>query len=395
MMAATRWFQHTIALAVVFLTLMAAFTAFFDRFYSAHFTFDLDYSAHHHFAIVIENGKQAQLRIPHVLYHVVLVVIKNTANIEDSRTISVFLAALFRALLGVGLFVAIKYSIPKRLPNTLVAVITILLLWISPIYFWYNPPTFIGYINSLPYHNPTQNLMLVFVIPASLIALRAILPQPFKSLNRRIFFVLFSLLIILSLSLSKPSYSIALLPALGLLVLYRSLRRLPVDWALLIVGIGAPVAFMLAVQYVVTYTETERFAIAVGWLEFFRYRELEDSVVFARLALSVVFPVVVYALHCKAAWKDSYLNLAWLVFGVSLIWSYLLYEQGDRIGDGNFVWSAYAALFVLMFSTVLFLIKQYATQPFKLSWRLGLSIAAFLLHLGSGFYTAIRVIAGI
>ncbi len=255
----------------------------------------------------------------------------------------------------------------------------------------FNAPVFVGYINHLSFHSPTQNLMLIFVVPTSLVALRAISPRPFRNLNQRAFFTLLAILVILLLSLSKPSYSIALLPALGLLVLYRVIRRLPIDWWLLIFGIGVPSLLMLLLQYIVTYSDPQRPSIAVGWLTFFNVH-LEGTVdVLTRLALSMVFPSVVYLLHAREARKDDYLTLAWLTFGLSLIWAYLFYETGRRTADGNFVWSSYAAMLVLMFSSLLFLIKQYATQPFKLSWRLALSAAVFLLHVGSGVYAAISV----
>jgi len=79
--------------------------------------------------------------------------------------------------------------------------------------------------------------------------------------------------------------------------------------------------------------------------------------------VSIAFPLIVYALHFRCARKDNYLNMSWLVFGVSCVWSYFFYEDGQRIGHGNFVWTAYIALFVLMFSSILFLIKHYSKRP--------------------------------
>lgn len=389
-MPASRSLPLTVSLVAVSLILVATFVPVFYSFYAAN---NHDYVGHYSFAIAIEDGWR--LSIPHILYHILLILAKNTLGLEDIKEVAVTLQTAFRILIGLSLFMALKTQMGSQLTDALAAIVVLLLMWAAPIYLWFKPPLFLGYINYLPYHNPTQPLMLIFTVPMSLIAWRAVSPQPFTSLNRRIFLMLLSVLIVLLLSLSKPSYSIALLPALGLVVLYRLIRRLPLDWMLLIVGIGVPVLLMLALQYLVTYTDMQRASIGIGWLKFLRVYGFGDSLVFARLALSMVFPVTAYALHFREARRDDYLSLSWLVFAVSLIWAYLFYEQGQRVGDGNFVWSAYAALFVLMFSTVLFLVKQYATQPFKLSWRLGLSIAAFLLHFGSGIYAAVRVAAAI
>ncbi|MCS6872620.1 MAG: hypothetical protein NZ571_14320 [Anaerolineae bacterium] len=389
-MLESRPLSLTVSLLVLAFIIAATFIPVFHSFYDTN---DLDYMHHHGFAKAIEGGEQ--LKIPHVLYHTVLIIVQNILGAQDTKQISTILLTIFRVLVGCSLLIAIKLQTPGQLTNALTVVAVALLLWTAPIYLWFNPPIFLGYINYLPYHNPTQNLMLIFVVPTSLIALRAIAPQPFKSVNQRVFFTLLSVLVVLLLSMSKPNYSIALLPALGLIVLYRFLRRLPIDWSLLIFGIGAPISLMLAVQYIVTYTDTQRASVGIGWLEFFRYYRTEDSEVFAKLALSAIFPVVVYGLHLRQVQRNDYLNLAWLVFGAGLVWSYLFYEQGERLSAGNFVWSAYAALFVLMFSTLLFLIKQYATKPFRLSWRLGLSIAAFLLHVCFGVYAAVRVVAAV
>ncbi|MCS6872700.1 MAG: hypothetical protein NZ571_14730 [Anaerolineae bacterium] len=384
--------KQTITFNVVLLSLVivAVFTPVAYGFYRLY---PGDFIGHQDFAEGME--KNGEVKRPHVLYHVIFTMLRNCMGNQGIEGVFLLMATFLYVMIGIGLFLSLSLHAPAAIMKISLLSIVVLLLVSKPIYIWFNLPQFIGYINYVSHHNPTQILLTVFVVPVSLIALRAISPQPYRNLNQRIFLISFSALIVLLLSVSKPSYSIALLPALGLVVLYRLLRRLPIDWTLLIISIIFPSLTLLSVQYVTAYIAEQETAIGIGQLEFFRVHRLQAWEVFVRLTLSILFPAVVYRLYISEALKNDYLNLAWLTFGVSLAWSYLLHEQGNRLGDGNFVWSSYVSLFVLMFSTVLFLLKQHAAESFRLSCRFVVSGVAFLLHVGSGVYTAVRVIAGL
>ena len=77
-----------------------------------------------------------------------------------------------------------------------------------------------------------------------------------------------------------------------------------------------------------------------------------------QLLLSLAFPLVVYLLFFAQARKHLYLNLSWTVFFMSVFMFYCLYESGPRIGHGNFIWSSYVSVFVLMFASLMFLNQQ-------------------------------------
>jgi hypothetical protein len=215
------------------------------------------------------------------------------------------------------------------------------------------------------YHSPTQILLYVLILPVSLISLRAIVPQPFGSLNQRVFFVMLSALTVLAMSLSKPSYTIALLPSVGLLAMYRLVRRLPVDWSLLIFGVILPQVLMLGLQYVVAYGDPQRASVRIGFLQPLRFygTSVEPIEVLPGFILSIIFPLTVYAFYYDEARKDNYFNLSWITFGIGSVWSFFFYEDGPRLGHGNFSLTASSALFVLMFSSILFLIKHYSKRP--------------------------------
>ncbi|MFN7209039.1 MAG: hypothetical protein ACK4P1_01440, partial [Aggregatilineales bacterium] len=156
----------TITLAFFLVITAAIFILFFENFYRVN---PVDYLAHYNFAMSIENGER--LILPHVLYHIVLIVIKNILGIQDPIKLTATLLALFRVSVGIILIVAIKLQFAQLKNNVVVAIIVFIFLWTAPIYLIIDSPTFIGYVNHLSLHSPTQNLMLIFVVPTSLVAL--------------------------------------------------------------------------------------------------------------------------------------------------------------------------------------------------------------------------------
>ncbi len=370
-----------LALAVIFAPVFAVTILEFGR----------DYYGHYKIAQRIQNGEA--LNTPHVFYHVLFIGLRSIFPLRVSLT-HWLLVTSFRALLGVLLFTILKAQLSERLAFGWSGVVIVLFLLSAPLYMQPDPldaligrnqlVVKLGYLNYLVYHNPTQNLMMIFVVPVSLFALRAVAPQPYRNGNQRAFLTALSALLLTLMTLSKPSYLIALLPALGLAVLYRLVRRLPVDWWLLIFGLGLPAVLMLALQYVVAYGDPDRASVQIGVLTVFRGYGLQVWDVVLRHLLSLIFPLVAYLLHLKHALKDDYLNFSWLVFGASLIWSSFVHEGGARLLHGNFVWTAYAALFVLMFSSILFLLKHYAARAYKLTPGAVATLIAFGLHVISG-----------
>lgn len=343
----------------------------------------IDYEVHYFIAIAIEEN--IPVFVPHILYHVLIIGFKNFFPVLEPYQISILLMVSIKALLGITLLMALRANLPKPTRQFPLIALTLAILIFTPVHLSYDAAfLLIGYLNYTIYHNPTQNLMMIFVVPVSLFALRAVVAQPYRNGNQRVFLTALSALLLTLMTLSKPSYLIALLPALGLAVLYRLVRRLPVDWRLLIFGLGLPAVLMLALQYIVAYGDPDRASVQIGVLTFFRAHDLQGRDVLLRHLLSLVFPLVAYLLHLKYALKDDYLNFSWLVFGVSLIWSSFFYEGGARLLHGNFVWTAYAALFVLMFSTILFLLKHYAARAYKLTPGAVATLIAFGLHVISG-----------
>jgi hypothetical protein len=313
-----------------------------------------------HYSIATELRDSQFPSTPHILYHFFIIIVSDGLALDQAQA-SLALAVIFRVITGVFMYVYIKSSTPLDYKSS--AIVVILFLLAVPVYIL--EPYNVGYVHYAIYHSPTQILLYVFIIPASLISLRAIISRPFKNLNRRVFFTMLSALLILAMSLSKPSYAIALLPGVGLLAMYRLVRRLPVDWSLLIFGVILPQVLILGLQYLVAYGDPQRTSVQVGFLQPLRFygARVEPIEVLLGFILSIALPLAIYAIYYDEARKDNYFNLSWITFGIGSVWSFFFYEDGPYLNAGNFSLTASSALFVLMFSAILFLIKHYSKRP--------------------------------
>lgn len=322
-----------------------------------------DYPWHHDIAERYSNGEN--IGTPHVLYHVLVLLLGDLFALAPDQTAAI-LAVAFKAATGVSLFFIIRAQPQSSISDKLNILIVSVFLLTVPLYVAIEPSVLFFPPSYTVYQSPTQNLLFLLVVPASLIAMRAAIPQPFENANQRAFFTLLFGLFNALVLISKPSYSIALLPSLALIVLYRLIRRLPIDWTLLILGVLLPQVILLGVQYIVTYNDPNRASVEIGFLAFLQESGMAQGEIVLRVALSLAltlaFPAVVYILHFKDALQDDYLNFAWLTFGISCIWGYFFYESGVRFNHANFFSTANSALFVLMFSTILFLIKHYSAN---------------------------------
>ena len=259
----------------------------------------------------------------------------------------------------------------------------------------------LGYINPIVYHNPTSVTERLFVIPLSLLALHIFCGRTHRSLNQRVYITLLSASVALLATLAKPSFIFALLPGCCLFALWRAYRRHNVDWLLLVYGFCLPGAILMGLQYLLVYeSQSDGSAIAIGLFTTMRHW-IPTWHIPIQLVLSLAFPLTVLALYFERARQHLYLNLCWIIFAVSAAMAYLLYEDGPRVTHGNFVWSSYSAIFLLMFASLLFLLEQHAREQhlgtgsgdltlagLRVSRRVAIASLAFALHLlfGIAYY---------
>lgn len=359
----------------------------------------VDFDSHIEFALALPNSTQ----VNHVLFHAIFLSIHQMAPSVPHTDAA--LAAILLVMLPVPLivFAWLRKAADDSLSIIVLIALSLALTIVASITIWSNR-YMIGYINPIVYHNPTSIAARLFVIPLSLLAFRIFLAQPYRNLNHRVYVMLLSAPLVLLSILAKPSYAFALLPACGLFALWRVYRRQRVDWLLLLGGFCIPGGLLSGLLYLLAYASAEsESAIRIGVFTFI-HSWIPTWRIPIQFLLSLVFPLAVFALYFARARRNLYLIMCWVIFAVSVLPVYFLYEDGTRAGHGNLIWGSYNAIFLLMFASLLFLVKQHAREAqsgssdfslfgSNISGRLAIAMLAFGLHLLSGIAYYYRFIA--
>ncbi len=330
----------------------------------------------------------------HVLFHAIFLSMHHIAPSVPQTDVA--LAAILLVMLPVPLivFALLGKAAEDTLSITVMIALSLALTIVAPITVW-SIKYMIGYINPIVYHNPTSITARLFVIPLSMLALRIFQARPYRNLSHRVNVMVLSATLMLLSILAKPSYAFALLPACSLVALWRVIQRQGVDRLLLFCGFCIPGGLLLGLFYLLTYASAEsESAIRIGVFTFFR-QWLPTWRIPIQFLLSLVFPLAVFALYFERALRNLYLIMCWVIFAVSVLPVYFLYEDGPRISHGNLVWGSYNAVFLLMFASMLFLVKQHAREAqsgssdimlfsIGISRKMAIAMLTFGLHLLSG-----------
>ena len=341
--------------------------------------------------------------IGHVLFHAVVKVYRQLMPAASQEALLLASILTFMQPLPVIIFLLLKKASRQILPNIVVAVLALALTVAAPVTIWIENPDMIGYINSIVYHNPTLIALRLFVIPLSIMSLWAINMRSYHDFNQRFFWLLATAAVVMLATLSKPSYTIALFPGLFVFALWRRLKGGAVDWVFMIWGLYIPGSIVLAIEYLYVFEAGLEHGgtIMIEPLKLMRVWVPTIWRIPIQLVLSLVFPIGVYALYFDAARKNLYLNFSWIVFGVGAMYSYAFYQLGPGFKSGDFLWSGYSAVFVLMFASLLFLVEQHvqgfgnkdvklSRRGLRLLARSGIAVSIFAIHVLSGLAYYIR-----
>lgn len=257
--------------------------------------------------------------------------------------------------------------------------ISLVLLLAGPINLltWASNNMLQGYIPTSAYHSPT----LVLLRPLALaLFLQCVRVFTTTSVSR---FGLIAAAVVTALStLAKPNYTVAIVPALGLLAGYAFIRKQPVNWPLLIIGIFVPAAEILLWQLNhVRGTELGGFMIApFAVMSIFSPTDL-----LPKFLLSILFPLTVTAFYWQNARRDKAMIFAWLSFAVGAFYTYFISESQNP-SNANFTWSGQITLFILFVAAAVFFFRQntvlFAERRFKPAFLIGMVVLG--LHLVGG-----------
>lgn len=294
--------------------------------------------------------------LPHFLYHATVIGTSELFPGLSQRMQGGIPVVIFAIGLALSVYWLLRHTLREVGNNSeyLPVMLTMVLTTIEPILI---TGTNISYLFPTVYHSPTQIILRFWVLPVTLLALRALNPHPYRSSRRQVMFVVFAVILMILMTLTKPNYTLSLLPALGLIGLYRIIRRQPLDWPLLL-GLGVTGTVLLGLQFISTYNAPDESRIMFG---VFRFMTLWAPPLFVVLQFfaSIAFPLYVAIAFRAQAKKDPLLNLTWVIFLISAVFAYFVHETRPRLYHGNFTWGAYVSLFVLFVASILFLIREH------------------------------------
>ena len=309
-----------------------------------------DYDLHLSFANALVSGEEIPaFTLAHPFWQAAVIFVGKLFSISLDK------AAVVVQLLGYLFLAAVLYYYFKNVlqkSSTLVQMVLLVSLLIAaPIFLlvFLDKLYYLGYIGITTYHNPTINLLKPFAL---IILIYAVSLVEGKKHNWKEILLVFSSVVISTLI--KPSFIICLIPALGILILYRIYKKEQLDWRMLVTGMAIPSALILIGQYYLTYIADEP-GVIFAPLAVMRFY---SDWILVKLFLSIWFPLLLGLIYFKEMKQNSSMRLTWLVFVFGLIYTYFFAEDGDRFQHGNFGWSGEIAMFLLFVNSVRFLAKK-------------------------------------
>jgi hypothetical protein len=235
---------------------------------------------------------------------------------------------------------------------------------------------YLGYLAMNSFHNPTSLLLKPIALLQFIYTLHAF-NNPKISVRE---IVITAVLSILS-AYAKPSFTICLLPALGIMVIIYWFKKQTIHWNLLIWGICLPSAIVLFAQFLLSYTGNQEDSIIFS---LFGVMHSTSNYLFAKLLLSITFPMLLTIFYRKRIMSSPKMLLAWICFIVGAFYSYFLAESGPHFRDGNFVWSGEIAIFILFFASTAFFLEEIVKSGIIKNIFQKVISGAWVLHLVSG-----------
>lgn len=225
---------------------------------------------------------------------------------------------------------------------------------------------YLGVFTANPFHNATYMAARPFAILAFLWYVK-LLPGYEKGLGSRrgegeaspgmwdyIWFSVF----LFAATMTKPSFTLAMVSAAGLLMLYRLLRAglrnfLPT----LQLGLCfIPTFLALLYQYRGVFVPGEGQEGGLGFCLGEVWADYCDNIPLG-ICLAIGFPLVVLVLNYREGRKDAMFRFSWLLYVVSFAEAFFLYEKGFRKVDFNFSWGYMYGIFFCHFGALMLLLR--------------------------------------
>ena len=261
--------------------------------------------------------------------------------------------------------------------------------------------TYLGVFTANPYHNATYVAARPFAILAFIWFVR-LLPVYGSGLRKKVDgtennaaelsdYILFSVFLLLA-TMTKPSFTLVLVGAAGLIMLFRLFRA---GFRNFIPTIQLGLCFMptfaaLLYQYGGVFVAKEGAEGGIGFTFGEVWGYYCDNIPLA-IGLAIGFPLLVLVLNFKELKSNTLFRFSWQLYLMSFVMAFFLYEKGFRKPDFNFSWGYMYGIFFchLAALTVLFktTLKSGSGQKvLRNRLFLGAQWLAYLWHVACGIY---------
>lgn len=197
-------------------------------------------------------------------------------------------------------------------------------------------------------------------------------------------YVLFALYLLLA-TMAKPSFTIVLVGAAGLIMVYRMVRSKFRNF-LPTIQLGLcfiPTFIDLLYQFKGVFVPEEGAEGGIGFCFGDVWKLYCDNIPLA-LCLAAGFPILVLILNFKELKKNTIYRFSWQVYLMGFAMAFLIYEKGFRMPDFNFSWGYMYGIFFAFVGALLVLLQ--ATIRKKRPWLLAMQWMAFAWHVACGLY---------
>lgn len=298
------------------------------------------------------------------------------------------------------------------IPRVITGIVAVSLFFVSMVY----PPTgiylpgikykYLGVFTPNPFHNATYMAarpfaMLAFFKYGELLPLYE-QENAWKEHGRD--YLLFSVYLLLA-TMAKPSFTIVLVGAAGILMLWRMFGSKFRDFLPTIrLGICFIPTFVdLLYQFRGVFVPQEGQEGGIGFTFGHVWMQYCSNIPLA-IGLAAGFPILVLLLNYKELRRDSIYRFSWQVYVMSFLMAFCLYEKGFREMDFNFSWGYMYGIFFAFVGALLVLLRataracektaelQAGSNPEARSKRcrirvvIGIQWLAYLWHLICGLY---------
>ena len=205
-------------------------------------------------------------------------------------------------------------------------------------------------------------------------------------------YVLFALFLLLA-TMTKPSFTIVMVGAAGLIMVWRMVRsKFKNFWPTIQLGLCfIPTFIDLLYQFKGVFVPTEGEEGGIGFTFGKIWGLYTDNLPLA-ICLGVGFPLAVLVLNWKQLKTNTLFRFAWQIYLMGFAMAFFLYEKGFRWADFNFSWGYMCGIFFAFLGAMMVLLP--ATGQKKKPLWLALQWGPFLWHLACGIYYFIGIAQG-